>query len=145
MGIDFSPGWNGTTDQEVFFMHTASEGNRVAKMNFNGTSPQRLRLRPAGHRQEPLPQRRPPQVRPRRPPVRHHRRDAQQTSTAQKPLLAQRQDPAHHQDGRRRPRQPVRHPRLQLRPPQPAGPGVGLRGTAVVLGVPATPPVTSST
>ncbi|WP_346156159.1 PQQ-dependent sugar dehydrogenase [Nonomuraea recticatena] len=38
MGIDFSPGWNGTTDQEVFFMHTASEGNRVAKMNFNGTS-----------------------------------------------------------------------------------------------------------
>ncbi|MEU7898068.1 PQQ-dependent sugar dehydrogenase [Nonomuraea sp. NPDC049152] len=38
MGIDFSPGWNGTTDQEVFFMHTSSEGNRVAKMNFNGTA-----------------------------------------------------------------------------------------------------------
>ncbi|WP_344879453.1 PQQ-dependent sugar dehydrogenase [Nonomuraea antimicrobica] len=38
MGLDFSPTWNGTTDQEVFFMHTASEGNRVAKMNFNGTA-----------------------------------------------------------------------------------------------------------
>jgi glucose/arabinose dehydrogenase len=38
MGLDFSPTWNGTTDQEVFFMHTASEGNRVAKMSFNGTS-----------------------------------------------------------------------------------------------------------
>jgi glucose/arabinose dehydrogenase len=38
MGLDFSPTWNGTTDQEVFFMHTSSEGNRVAKMNFNGTA-----------------------------------------------------------------------------------------------------------
>ncbi|GAA3138594.1 hypothetical protein GCM10010486_00710 [Nonomuraea roseoviolacea subsp. carminata] len=38
MGLDFSPTWNGTTDQEVFFMHTASEGNRVARMNFNGTA-----------------------------------------------------------------------------------------------------------
>ncbi|MEV0347572.1 PQQ-dependent sugar dehydrogenase [Nonomuraea sp. NPDC050680] len=38
MGLDFSPTWNGTTDQEVFFMHTASEGNRIAKMNFNGTT-----------------------------------------------------------------------------------------------------------
>ncbi|MFI6740515.1 PQQ-dependent sugar dehydrogenase [Nonomuraea sp. NPDC050451] len=38
MGLDFSPTWNGTSDQEVFFMHTASEGNRVAKMNFNGTA-----------------------------------------------------------------------------------------------------------
>ncbi|MGW0202484.1 PQQ-dependent sugar dehydrogenase [Nonomuraea sp. NPDC003201] len=38
MGLDFSPTWNGTSDQEVFFMHTASEGNRVVKMNFNGTA-----------------------------------------------------------------------------------------------------------
>jgi glucose/arabinose dehydrogenase len=38
MGLDFSPTWNGTTDQEVFFMHTASEGNRVVRMNFNGTA-----------------------------------------------------------------------------------------------------------
>ncbi|MEV0388450.1 PQQ-dependent sugar dehydrogenase [Nonomuraea sp. NPDC050643] len=38
MGLDFSPTWNGTTDQEVFFMHTSSEGNRVAKMSFNGTT-----------------------------------------------------------------------------------------------------------
>ncbi|WP_327580503.1 PQQ-dependent sugar dehydrogenase [Nonomuraea sp. NBC_00507] len=38
MGLDFSPTWNGTTDQDVFFMHTASEGNRIAKMSFNGTT-----------------------------------------------------------------------------------------------------------
>jgi glucose/arabinose dehydrogenase len=38
MGVAFSPTWNGTTDQEVFFMHTSSEGNRVAKMNYNGTA-----------------------------------------------------------------------------------------------------------
>ncbi|WP_214316700.1 PQQ-dependent sugar dehydrogenase [Nonomuraea sediminis] len=38
MGVQFSPTWNGTTDQQVFFMHTASEGNRVATMNYNGTS-----------------------------------------------------------------------------------------------------------
>ncbi|SEH03301.1 Glucose/arabinose dehydrogenase, beta-propeller fold [Nonomuraea solani] len=38
MGLDFSPTWNGTSDQEVFFMHTAAEGNRVAKMTFNGTT-----------------------------------------------------------------------------------------------------------
>jgi glucose/arabinose dehydrogenase len=38
MGIAFSPTWNGTSDQEVFFMHTSSEGNRIAKMNFNGTA-----------------------------------------------------------------------------------------------------------
>ncbi|AQZ63478.1 Pectate lyase [[Actinomadura] parvosata subsp. kistnae] len=38
MGLDFSPTWNGTTDQDVFFMHTASEGNRVARMRFTGTA-----------------------------------------------------------------------------------------------------------
>ncbi|WP_188197805.1 PQQ-dependent sugar dehydrogenase [Nonomuraea sp. SYSU D8015] len=38
MGLDFSPTWNGTTDQDVFFMHTAAEGNRIAKMSFNGTT-----------------------------------------------------------------------------------------------------------
>ncbi|MFI6175548.1 PQQ-dependent sugar dehydrogenase, partial [Nonomuraea sp. NPDC051191] len=38
MGLDLSPTWNGTTDQEVFFMHTAAEGNRIAKMNFNGST-----------------------------------------------------------------------------------------------------------
>ncbi|MGN9779324.1 PQQ-dependent sugar dehydrogenase [Micromonospora sp. H33] len=38
MGVALSPTWNGTTDQDVFFMHTASEGNRVAKMSFNGSS-----------------------------------------------------------------------------------------------------------
>lgn len=38
MGVAFSPTWNGGTDQQVFFMHTASEGNRIAKMNFNGSA-----------------------------------------------------------------------------------------------------------
>ncbi|TMR96333.1 PQQ-dependent sugar dehydrogenase [Nonomuraea basaltis] len=38
MGLDFSPTWNGTTDREVFFMHTSSEGNRIAKMSFDGSS-----------------------------------------------------------------------------------------------------------
>jgi glucose/arabinose dehydrogenase len=38
MGVAFSPTWNGTSDQQVFFMHTSSEGNRVATMNFNGTA-----------------------------------------------------------------------------------------------------------
>ncbi|MEV6415560.1 glycoside hydrolase family 88 protein [Kribbella sp. NPDC051718] len=38
MGVAFSPTWNGGSDQQVFFMHTASEGNRVAQMNFNGTA-----------------------------------------------------------------------------------------------------------
>ncbi len=38
MGVAFSPTWNGTTDQDVFFMHTSSEGNRIAKMTYNGTT-----------------------------------------------------------------------------------------------------------
>jgi glucose/arabinose dehydrogenase len=38
MGIAFSPTWNGTTDQEVFFMHTSTDGNRIAKMSFNGST-----------------------------------------------------------------------------------------------------------
>ncbi len=38
MGVAFSPTWNGSSDQEVFFMHTSSEGNRIAKMNYNGTT-----------------------------------------------------------------------------------------------------------
>jgi glucose/arabinose dehydrogenase len=38
MGVAFSPTWNGTSDQEVFFMHTSSEGNRIAKMNFTGSA-----------------------------------------------------------------------------------------------------------
>ncbi|GAB1821540.1 PQQ-dependent sugar dehydrogenase [Herbidospora sp. RD11066] len=38
MGAAFSPGWNGTTDKDVFFMHSASDGNRVAKMEYDGTT-----------------------------------------------------------------------------------------------------------
>ncbi|MEV0146996.1 MULTISPECIES: PQQ-dependent sugar dehydrogenase [unclassified Nonomuraea] len=38
MGVAMSKTWNGTSDQDVFFMHTASEGNRVARMTFNGTA-----------------------------------------------------------------------------------------------------------
>ncbi|GAA0951218.1 PQQ-dependent sugar dehydrogenase [Nonomuraea longicatena] len=38
MGVALSPTWNGSSDQDVFFMHTSSEGNRVARMTFNGTA-----------------------------------------------------------------------------------------------------------
>ena len=38
MGVAVSPTWNGTSDQSVYFMHTSSEGNRVARMSFNGSS-----------------------------------------------------------------------------------------------------------
>jgi glucose/arabinose dehydrogenase len=38
MGVAFSPTWNGSSDQEVFFMHTSSDGNRVAKMTFTGAA-----------------------------------------------------------------------------------------------------------
>lgn len=38
MGVAFSPTWNGSSDQEVFFMHTSGDGNRIAKMSFNGTT-----------------------------------------------------------------------------------------------------------
>ncbi|HEX6352008.1 PQQ-dependent sugar dehydrogenase [Actinophytocola sp.] len=38
MGIALSPTWNGSSDQDVFFMHTSSDGNRIAKMTFNGSS-----------------------------------------------------------------------------------------------------------
>lgn len=38
MGIAFSPTWNGSSDQDVFFMHTSGDGNRIAKMSFNGTT-----------------------------------------------------------------------------------------------------------
>ncbi|MFG2001951.1 PQQ-dependent sugar dehydrogenase [Spirillospora sp. NPDC048911] len=38
MGVAFSPGWNGASDNEVFFMHTSSDGNRIARMAFNGSS-----------------------------------------------------------------------------------------------------------
>jgi glucose/arabinose dehydrogenase len=38
MGVAFSPTWNGSSDQEVFFMHTSGDGNRIAKMSFNGSA-----------------------------------------------------------------------------------------------------------
>jgi glucose/arabinose dehydrogenase len=38
MGVAFSPTWNGSSDQEVFFMHTSGDGNRIAKMSFTGTA-----------------------------------------------------------------------------------------------------------
>ncbi|MFG2118108.1 PQQ-dependent sugar dehydrogenase [Streptomyces sp. NPDC048710] len=38
MGVAPSPTWNGTTDRDVFFVHTAAEGTRVVKMRFDGTS-----------------------------------------------------------------------------------------------------------
>jgi glucose/arabinose dehydrogenase len=38
MGVAVSPTWNGISDQSVYFLHTSSEGNRVARMSFTGTS-----------------------------------------------------------------------------------------------------------
>jgi glucose/arabinose dehydrogenase len=38
MGVAVSRTWNGTSDQAVYFMHTASDGNRVARMSFNGSA-----------------------------------------------------------------------------------------------------------
>jgi glucose/arabinose dehydrogenase len=38
MGVAVPRTWNGTTDQQVFFMHTSTEGNRIARMNFTGTA-----------------------------------------------------------------------------------------------------------
>ncbi|MFF3500861.1 PQQ-dependent sugar dehydrogenase [Streptomyces sp. NPDC003247] len=38
LGVAPSPTWNGTTDQDVFFVHTAANDLRVVKMRFDGTS-----------------------------------------------------------------------------------------------------------
>ncbi|MEU4038628.1 PQQ-dependent sugar dehydrogenase [Streptomyces collinus] len=38
LGVAPSPTWNGTTDKDVFFVHTTAAGTRVAKMRFDGTS-----------------------------------------------------------------------------------------------------------
>ena len=42
MGCGLSPTWNGTTDTDVFFMHTSTDGgvtqNRVVKMSYNGST-----------------------------------------------------------------------------------------------------------
>ncbi|MFD0542759.1 PQQ-dependent sugar dehydrogenase [Streptomyces mexicanus] len=37
LGVAVSPTWNGTTDQDVFFMETTVSDNRVVKMRFDGT------------------------------------------------------------------------------------------------------------
>jgi glucose/arabinose dehydrogenase len=38
MGCAVSPGWNGGSDQDVFFMHTSSSDNRIVRMTYNGTA-----------------------------------------------------------------------------------------------------------
>jgi glucose/arabinose dehydrogenase len=38
MGCAVSPTWNGTTDQDVFIMHTSPTDNRIVRMTYNGTS-----------------------------------------------------------------------------------------------------------
>jgi len=38
MGVAFSPTWNGTTDRDVFFMHTSTDNNRIVRMTYDGTS-----------------------------------------------------------------------------------------------------------
>ncbi len=77
------------------------------------------------------PQRRPHRLRPRRLPLRRHRRGRRQLALAE-PRLARRQDPAAHARGQARARQPLRRLRhLVLRPPQRAGPGLGQPGPPV--------------
>jgi glucose/arabinose dehydrogenase len=38
MGVAVSPTWDGAGDTSVYFLHTAAEGNRVARMSFDGSS-----------------------------------------------------------------------------------------------------------
>jgi glucose/arabinose dehydrogenase len=38
LGIAFSPTWNGTSDRDLFVMHTSSDGNRVARLAYDGSS-----------------------------------------------------------------------------------------------------------
>lgn len=38
LGCAVSPTWNGSTDQDVFFMHSTSTDNRIVRMTYNGTS-----------------------------------------------------------------------------------------------------------
>lgn len=38
MGVAVSPSWDGETNTDVYFMHTAAEGNRVARMSFDGSA-----------------------------------------------------------------------------------------------------------
>jgi glucose/arabinose dehydrogenase len=38
LGCALSPTWNGTTDLDVFFMHTSGSDNRIVRMTYNGTS-----------------------------------------------------------------------------------------------------------
>jgi glucose/arabinose dehydrogenase len=38
LGVAPSPTWNGTTDKQVFFVHTASTETRVVRMDYDGTS-----------------------------------------------------------------------------------------------------------
>jgi glucose/arabinose dehydrogenase len=38
LGCAPSPTWNGTSDSDVFFMHTSPTDNRVVRMTYNGTS-----------------------------------------------------------------------------------------------------------
>ena len=86
------------------------------------------------HPAEQVPQRWPAPVRPGRQAVRVDRRRPERRQRPE-PQQPQRQDPAD-QPGRDGPvRQPVRQLRLELRPPQPAGPGLRLAGPAVGAGV----------
>ncbi|MFC4334317.1 PQQ-dependent sugar dehydrogenase [Salininema proteolyticum] len=38
MGVALAPDWDGSAVTDVYFMHTASEGNRIAVMDFDGES-----------------------------------------------------------------------------------------------------------
>ncbi len=77
------------------------------------------------------PQRRPHRLRPRRLPLRRHRRGRRQLA-CRRTSVARRQDPAPDARGQARSRQPLRRLRhLVLRPPQRAGPRLGQPGPPV--------------
>jgi glucose/arabinose dehydrogenase len=117
MGVAVDPDW--ATNHYVYFMHTAAEGNRIARMTYNGTSLTGYTVLLQGI-SKALPQRRTARLRPRRLSVRHDRRRPEHLPRPG-PELPQRQDPAPDHLRAAGPRQPLRQLRLQPRPPQPAG------------------------
>ena len=91
--------------------------------------------RPRRHPGRLHPRRRAHRLRPRRPPLRHDRRD-RRPRAGPGPAQPGREDPPDHPRRRPRARQPrPRLPGVVAGPPQRAGPRVGRRGAPVGLGV----------
>ncbi len=129
LGIAVSPRF--ASDKLIFVFHTASDGNQIVKMTFDGTrlgtpTPILTKIKKNRfHNGGRL------KFGPGRLPLREHRRRPAAEPRAG-PQLDQRQDPADDHRRQGRAGQPVRHPRLQRRAPQPAGPRLGLRRPALV-------------